>query len=421
MTNLKLFFIALILLIPLSCSKEEKVKEQLTPEPVTIKKILTDEELRSKADSLAKKLIIVDTHIDVPYRLNNKWEDISRRTARGDFDYPRSVKGGLNGAFMSIYTSPRLENTGGSKALADKLINMVNKVAEENPDKFAIAYSVSDVIKQFNSSNGTIVSLPMGMENGSPIEAKIENVKYFYDRGIRYITLAHTKNNHICDSSNEKEPLWNGLSLFGKKVVEEMNRLGIIIDVSHISDSAFYQVLKYSKAPVIASHSSCRHFTPRWKRNMSDEMIKMLAEKGGVIQINFGSAFLRDDLRKKSEYAWDEINKHIEENNLSGDTASNYFDTYMKKHNPGYADIKDVVAHIDHVVKIAGIDHVGLGSDFDGVGDSLPIGLKDVSQYPNLIYELLKAGYSDEDIEKICSANTLRVWSEVERISNSHE
>jgi membrane dipeptidase len=302
------------------------------------------------------------------------------------------------------YILPRvLENTGRSKALADKLITMVEKIAADNPDKFAIAYSVSDVIKQFNSSHGKIVSLPMGMENGSPIEGKIENLKYFYNRGIRYITLAHTKNNHICDSSNEIKPKWNGLSPFGIQVVQEMNRLGIMIDVSHISDSSFYQVLKYSKAPVIASHSSCRHFTPGWKRNMTDEMIKLLANQGGVIQINFGSEFLKDEIRKKSNENREHLSHIINEKNLTDDDARSFRANYLKENHPGYADIKDVVAHINHVVKIAGINHVGIGSDFDGVGDSLPIGLKDVSQYPNLIFKLIKAGYSDEDIKKICS------------------
>ena len=236
-------------------------------------KKFTEKDLRTMADSLAKNIMIIDTHIDVPYRLSEHWEDISKRTKRGNFDYVRAKEGGLNVAFMSIYTSAELAEKGTSKSEAEKLITMVKNIVKENPGKFELAMSVADVKKQFNTG---VISLPMGMENGSPIEDKIDNLKYFYDKGIRYITLTHFKNNRICDSSTEEVKKWNGLSPFGKKVIEEMNRLGIMIDVSHISDDAFYQVLKISKAPVIASHSSCRFFTPGWERNMSDEMIKAL-------------------------------------------------------------------------------------------------------------------------------------------------
>jgi membrane dipeptidase len=397
-----------ISLLSFSCLKEMKEPE---------KKIIP-KDIRTVADSLAKNIIIVDTHIDVPYRLTEEWEDISKRTSRGDFDYPRAINGGLNAAFMSIYTPAELGNKGTSKTTAEKLIDLVEDVVKKNPDKFALAYSVADVTKQFNTG---VISFPMGMENGSPIEGKIENLKYFYDRGIRYITLAHSKSNHISDSSYDENKRWNGLSPFGKKVVEEMNRLGIMVDVSHVSDSAFYQVLKISKAPVIASHSSCRYFTPGWERNMSDEMIKKLAEKGGVIQINFGSSFLKKDIREKSSVVYSYISNYISRNKLTPKEEKEFRTKYYAEHNPGYADVKDVVAHIDHVVKLVGIDYVGLGSDFDGVGDSLPEGLKGVSQYPNLIYELLKAGYSEKDIEKICSGNILRVWSEVEKIAEEKQ
>ena len=311
-----------------------------------------------------------------------------------------------------------MENKGTSKTTAKNLISLVEDLVKKNPDKFALAYSVADVTKQFNTG---VISFPMGMENGSPIEGKIENLKYFYDKGIRYITLAHSKSNHISDSSYDENKRWNGLSPFGKKVVEEMNRLGIMVDISHVSDSAFYQVLEISKAPAIASHSSCRYFTPGWERNMSDEMIKKLAEKGGVIQINFGSSFLKKDIREKSSAVYSYISNYVSRNKLTPKEEKEFRTKYYAEHNPGYASVKDVVAHIDHVVKLVGIDYVGLGSDFDGVGDSLPEGLKDVSQYPNLIYELLKAGYSEKDIEKICSGNILRVWSEVEKIAEEKQ
>jgi len=376
---------------------------------------VTDEQLKAKADSLAKNIIIIDTHIDVPYRLEDKWEDISKSTG-GDFDYPRAIKGGLNAPFIAIYSPAQYEGTGKAKPFADRLINFVENIANEHPDKFALAYSVADVTRQFSSG---VISFPLGMENGSPIEGKLENLEYFFKRGIRYITLTHSKNNHIGDSSYDPKKKWNGLSPFGEEVIKEMNRLGIMIDVSHISDSAFYDVIRLSKTPVIASHSSCRYFTPGWERNMSDEMIKKLAKNGGVIQINFGTSFLRDDLRKKFKKISDIIKKDIKEKKLIGKAAKEYENKYLKEHHPGYANIKDVIKHIDHVVKLVGIDHVGFGSDFDGVGDSLPEGLKDVSYYPNLIFELLKAGYSDKDIEKICSGNILRVWSEVEKFAEN--
>jgi membrane dipeptidase len=253
------------------------------------------------------------------------------------------------------------------------------------------------------------------MENGTPIEADIDNLKYFYDRGVRYITLAHSKSNHICDSSYDEERKWNGLSPFGVETVEEMNRLGIMIDVSHVSDSTFYDVIHTSKAPVIASHSSCRKFTPDWERNMSDEMIKTLAYHGGIIMINFGSSFLDSVVRVRSSKAWDQVALLLHEKNLTFGSAdaNKFMDEYFAANHPGNVPISKVVDHIDHVVDLVGVDHVGFGSDFDGVY-FVPVGLEDVSKYPNLILELLKRGYTEEAIEKICSGNFLRVWKQVE-------
>ncbi len=371
-----------------------------------------EDPLMEKAREIARKYILVDTHIDAPLLLDEKWTDITQRNDDRNFDYVRARQGGLDVPFMSVYTPASYENNG-AKKYAEKIISIVERVIRENPDKFAKAYSVEDVLTNFK--NGKI-SLPMGMENGSPIEGDLENLKYFYGRGIRYITLAHSKANHICDSSYDPDRKWNGLSPFGKKVVEEMNRLGIMVDVSHISDSAFYQVIRITKAPVIASHSSCRFFTPGWERNMSDEMIKALAKNGGVIQINFGSDFLRDEILKNEERGKQQIKKYINEHKLNEDSkeANEYRKKYWIENPMGFADVKDVADHIDHVVKLVGINYVGIGSDFDGLGDTLPAGLKDVSEYPNLIYELLKRGYKEEDIQKIMSGNILRVWEKVE-------
>jgi membrane dipeptidase len=195
-----------------------------------------------------------------------------------------------------------------------------------------------------------------------------------------------------------------------------MNRLGMIVDVSHVCDKTFYQIMELLKAPAVATHSSCRHFTPGWERNMDDEMIKLLAQKGGVIQITFGSMFVNGKVNKEFPSRKKHITEYIEAHNLEGDEKDEYVKAYLKENPYSDAEVADVAAHIDHAVKLVGIDHVGLGSDFDGVGDNLPNGLTDVSCYPNLIGELLKKGYSERDIAKICSENFLRVWSEVEKI-----
>lgn len=382
-----------------------------TTEPTS--EVLSDEDYMAVADSLAHTYIITDGHVDLPYRLNARQFDADRDAAsvisnEGDFDYERAVKGGLDAPFMSIYIPAKYQETGGAKALADSLIDMVEGIVRVHPDKFALATSPSDVQRNFEEGK---ISLPMGMENGAPIGDDLSNVAYFYDRGIRYITLTHSKDNLICDSSYDTTRTWNGLSPFGRDVVKEMNRVGIMVDVSHISDSTFYQVMEMTDVPVIASHSSCRHFTPGFERNMSDDMIRLLGEKNGVIQINFGSTFLDE----KSQNIRADISDYIRENNMNADDSATqaWAQAYMVEKG-FWTNMEKVADHIDHVVEIAGIDHVGLGSDFDGVGDSLPEGLKDVSMFPNLIAELLRRGYSHEDIEKICYKNVFRVWTAVE-------
>ena len=380
-------------------------------------------ELRERAHRLSKKFIITDGHIDLPYRMANKGfmsrnsvEDVSIETM-GDFDYPKAKMGGLDAPFMSIYVPAALQKSGGAKVFADSLIDMVGRLSEAFPNLFASAGTPSEVKENFEKA---LISLPLGMENGAPIESDLANVKYFFDRGIRYITLTHSLDNEICDSSYDiSEDTWDGLSPFGEQVVQEMNKWGIMIDVSHISDKAFYDVMNLTHAPVIASHSSCRKFTPGFMRNMNDDMIKLLAEKEGVIQINFGSSFLS----KTSQDQFSEIKTSLEEYRAAEGLSENdstyvaYAAQYLIDMDP-FEEIKTVADHIDHVVAIAGIDYVGLGSDFDGVGNSLPKGLKDVSMYPNLIYELLMRGYSDEDIEKICSHNVFRVWEETLRVAS---
>lgn len=384
----------------------------------------SDEELKAIADQIAHKYIIVDGHVDLPYRLTitnfrftKELIGIPVSTDVGDFDYVRAKKGGLDAPFMSIYIPSSYQVDGGAKELADSLIDMVEGIIQAHPDKFASGKSPAEIKANFKKG---IISLPMGMENGAALGDDLKNVAYFHKRGIRYITLTHATDNQICDSSYDETNTWNGLSPFGKEVVAEMNRTGIMVDISHVSDSTFYQVMELSKAPCIASHSSVRHYTPDFQRNMNDDMIKKLAEKGGVIHINFGSTFLDGNLQQRYDESRDRIAAVLEDRGVAADSEEGKkIEEDFRRDYPYYfyADVELVADHIDHVVKLVGIDHVGFGSDFDGVGDSLPTGLKDVSAYPNLIYVLLKRGYSEEDIARICYKNIFRVWEQVEKVA----
>lgn len=398
----KLLLISIAIAVVGGCTSQANEVDQATP---------TGEEL-------AKKFIIIDGHIDVPYRLENNWEDISQKTESGDFDYPRAKKGGLDAPFMSIYIPARYQETGEAKAVADSLINLVTGIAADHPGKFALATSPEDIRQQFEKG---LISLPMGMENGAPIGTDLSNLEYFYDRGIRYITLAHSKDNKISDSSYDmSEDTHDGLSDFGRDVVREMNRLGMMVDVSHITDEAFFDVIETTEAPVVATHSSCRHFTPGFERNMSDTLINRLAANEGVIMINFGSTFLDSASANSFESVHDQIDKKIAEQGMEPGSeeaqafSENYFEEYFK-----FSTVEKVADHVDHVVDLVGIDHVGLGSDYDGVGNTLPVGLKDVSTYPNLLSELLDRGYTEDEIRQICSGNIFRVWNQVEEVAHN--
>lgn len=366
-----------------------------------------------KAIDLAQATIILDGHVDIPYRLAQSGEDISVRTEKGDFDYVRAQEGGLNAPFMSIYVAARFQESGGAKAEADRLIGLMEGICFQHSDKFEIATSTADVERITAAGK---IALPLGMENGAPIEGDLANLEHFYRRGIRYITLTHGRVNHISDSSYDIERRWGGLSPFGYLVVDRMNDLGIMVDISHVSDAAFFDVMEATRSPVIASHSSARNFTPGFERNMSDEMLVALAENGGVIMINYGSTFLTPRYREWTQYYNTSLAAHFEIKQLerTDERVAEYTASYLERSPRPYATVDDVLDHIDHVVKIAGIDHVGLGSDYDGVGDSLPVGLKDASTMPNLVQGLMDRGYSDADIVKILSGNAMRVWRQVE-------
>ncbi len=384
----------------------------------------SDEELRAYADELAHKFIITDGHIDVPYRLKEQNININVETApvmmsttEGDFDFERARKGGLDAPFMSIYIPAEYQKQPDmGRALADSLINNVIAITKNLPDNYALANSPQEVEENFKTGK---ISLPMGLENAAPFGKDLANVKYFFDRGIRYATLTHGKDNQICDSSYDSTGTWGGLSDFGRLVVAEMNKVGMMVDISHVDDDTFYQVMEISKAPCIASHSSCRFYTPGFERNMNDEMIKALGANGGVIQINYGSSFLDSTVVQANNANRKKLNAMLAEAGLieSDDAAKPLIELFKKENPTQYATLERVVDHIDHVVALAGVDAVGIGSDYDGVGDSLPTGLKDVSTYPNLIYELLKRGYSEEDIEKICYKNVFRVWNKVAEVA----
>ena len=362
---------------------------------------------------IADKYLIVDTHIDVPFRLHRKPADVGSATESGEFDYPRAKQGGLNVPFMSIYIPASVDAAGGATELADKLIDDVENIVAEHPDKFSLVASTSDAMTTIASGK---VGLALGMENGAPIAGDLTLLRHFHDRGIRYITLTHSKSNHISDSSYDEERQWAGLSDFGEILVLAMNGIGMMVDVSHVSDDAFYDVIRISQAPVIASHSSARHFVPGFERNMDDDMLRALASNGGVMQLNIGSTFISAASRQSSDDRTAIVKAYVAENNIDP-TSDEARAAAMKiyKENPlTFATMTDVLDHVDHVVKIAGIDHIGIGSDFDGVGDSLPIGFKDVSDYPNFIDGLIQRGYSQADIEKILGANLMRVWRAVE-------
>ena len=369
------------------------------------------------SEQIASEMLIVDTHIDAPYRLweqhqsGQEIDDISKMTT-GNFDFTKAKSGGLNVPFFSIYLPAETEEDGSAYEVANNLIDMVEDIITLSPDKFTLIKSIDD-ISSLDIKN--TLGVVLGMENGAPIEGDLSRVQFFYDRGIRYITLTHSKTNHISDSSYDENIQWGGLSDFGKQLIEEMNSVGIMVDISHVNDDAFYQAIEISNTPVIASHSSLRHFTPGFERNVDDEMLKALAKKGGVIQINFGSSFITE----APGLYFDKIKKYINDQvidlkNASKEDIDKVRAEFMSNNPFPYANVSLVTDHIDRVVVLVGIDHVGLGSDFDGVGDSLPEGLKDVSMYPNLIKELLNRGYKKEDIRKILSGNLLRVWKQVE-------
>ncbi|MBK8966061.1 MAG: dipeptidase [Lewinellaceae bacterium] len=362
-----------------------------------------------QARQILKKTPVIDTHVDFPYSLaeHKEWftpgyTALALNHPIGDFDYGRAKAGGLYGAFMSIYIPASYQKIpGGAKALADSLINMVDAIIKDYPGNFAPAPRADDIVRNFKKG---IISLPMGMENGAPLET-LADVAYFHQRGIRYVTLTHSRDNHISDSSYDTLHTHDGLSAYGRDVVREMNRVGILVDVSHLTDAAIWDVLEVTTKPVIATHSACRHFTPGMERNLPDSLIRAIAKNGGVIQVPFSHYFLSS----KSRELFFQAEKDMKAAGLEEDSPEGRRFIKNALAN-GPISVRDVADHIDHIKNLVGVNHIGLGGDFDGVGLALPPDLADVSMYPNLLAELLRRGYSRRDIRKICFQNTIRVW-----------
>jgi membrane dipeptidase len=377
-------------------------------------------DLDSQVKAITESAILIDTHNDIP-SFTVDGDDIGKSTPDRDTDLPRLRQGGVGGIFFSVFVAAGYVEGNHSANRALQLIDSVrHDIIARYPKDFAPATTAEDVVKAHQK--GQIASL-MGLEGGHAIEDNPRLLRDFYALGIRYMTLTHTNTNGWADSSGDiddaKIQHHNGLTPLGKDIVREMNRLGMMVDISHVADKTFWDALETSQAPLIASHSSCRALTDA-PRNMTDEMIKALAKKGGVIQINFSCNFLSQRSR--------DANKNSPLNGRYMQILQQYKDDPVRrkqeldkviaeaKKTAVRATLNDVVAHIDHVRQLAGIDAIGIGSDFDGI-ECTPQGLDDVSKFPNLTRALLEKGYTAADIKKIYGGNTLRLMRDVEKVS----
>jgi len=374
-------------------------------------------DISARAKKLHFSSIVVDTHDDTTQRLLDGKFDLGERHSDGSIDIPRMREGGLDAIFFSIWIPSKVTGTEAvNRALAQ--IEAVRKQVRAHPKELVLATTAAEVRAAYKQ--GKIAAL-MGVEGGHMINSDLDVLRKFASLGVRYITLTHSGNDEWADSSTDK-PAHNGLTDFGKDVVREMNRLGMMVDISHVSDKTFYDALEISKAPMIASHSSCRVICDA-PRNLTDQMMKDLAAKGGVVQINYHVGFLSQEFRD-AEKANPEINKAIAQEVqkrcgddegcqlIEGDRLTR---EYVEQGKLPRVDFTKIIEHIDHAVKVAGVDHVGLGSDFDGA--NMPYGMEDATKLPKITDALLKKGYSEGDVKKILGENTLRVMTEVERVS----
>jgi membrane dipeptidase len=370
-----------------------------------------------KARKLHFSSIVVDTHDDTTQRFLDGKFDLGERTNTGSIDIPRMKEGGLTAIFFSIWIPSKVTGPEAVRRALEQ-INAVREQVRKHPHDLVLATTAAEIREA--KKKGQIAAL-MGVEGGHMINSDLAVLRKFADLGVRYMTLTHSGNDEWADSSTDKA-VHNGLTDFGKDVVREMNRLGVMVDISHVSDKTFADALAISKAPMIASHSSCRAICDA-PRNMTDEMMQALAAKGGVVQINYHVGFLSQEFRD-AEKADPKINAAIEQEVtkrcgdneacqlLEGDKLTREAVEQGKLPRVGY---EKIIEHIDHAVKVAGADHVGLGSDFDGA--NMPYGMEDASKLPLITEALLKKGYSESDVRKILGENTLGVMTEVERVS----
>ncbi|MEY4168923.1 MAG: hypothetical protein RIR52_2747 [Acidobacteriota bacterium] len=360
----------------------------------------------ARAQRIHFSSIVMDTHIDVTPKLQTEWK-FSEEHSTGHIDLPRMRKGGLNALFFSIFMPGTVT---GPKAVSDSLerIAAVHRLAQELPDQIRVC-TTADEVEQAHRE-GKIAGL-MGMEGGHMINNSLPTLRMYAKLGVRYLTLTHSLNTDWADSSGES-PKHNGLTPFGKQVVAELNDLGVMVDVSHVADKTFWDALALSRAPLIASHSSCRAISGH-ARNMTDEMIRALAAKGGVIQINYLDTYLDQALYEYSRKA-QPLMREMMQKYPGRENQAKWREEVAKVHGPApRVGWEKIIDHIDHAVKVAGIDHVGLGSDFDG--GPMPAGMESVAHLPKITTELVRRGYAEEDIRKILGGNTLRLMRAVEK------
>jgi membrane dipeptidase len=379
--------------------------------------LAVSQSVSDQAKKLQSSSIVIDTHDDTTQRLLDPKFDLSVRHNDGNIDIPRMKEGGLSAIFFSIWISSKILGPEAVKKALDQ-IDAVRELVRKNPNDLLLATSAADVREAKKQHK---IAVLMGVEGGHMMGNDLSILRAFAALGVRYMTLTHMDNNEWADSSTDKSA-HNGLTDFGKDVIREMNRLGIIVDIAHVSDKTFYDALETSKAPIFSSHSSCRAICNA-ARNMTDDMIRDLAKHGGVIQINYHVGFLSQEFRdyeKAHPESEKEINEEVKKR--CGDneacrltTGDQVVRDFMQAGKLPKVDWTAIVDHIDHAVKIAGADHVGLGSDFDGA--VMPLGMQDVSHILQITDALLKKGYSESDIRKILGENTLRVLTQVEQVS----
>jgi membrane dipeptidase len=389
-----------------------------------------DAAMRARAERLHRQSIVVDTHNDITSPLIDDGFDLAMRgddpnaKVKTHTDLMRMKAGGLGAEFFAVYVGKEFVNKkpvegGGAARRALDVIDIVQEQIRRHPESLEAASTAADIRRIVK--NGKIAAL-MGIEGGHAIEDSLHALRMFYKLGVRYMTLTHTNTNDWADSegdiNNPNVQHHNGLTDFGRDVIKEMNRIGMMVDISHVADKTFYDVIATTSAPVIASHSSARAIANN-PRNMTDDMLKALAKNGGVAMVNFYDGFLdprKAELALRSRTMEDELKvKYPNEPKR----AQEEIEKWRVANDPGKTPLSVLIDHIDHIIKVAGIDHVGIGSDFDGVPlTGLPVGMEDISKLPTITYELMKRGYSDADIKKVLGENLLRVMSQVERVAS---